>query len=243
MKNEQERLFHWSEESIKWYKIAAEQQEYHQNLARIILSKLPQEPSICDMGCGVGYLSLALASRAKAIMSVDLNQTAIQVLKDNILKNELTNVSTLVGDFELISRPKQPFDAIVMCLFGDLTEFMNKAREWTDNKIIYIMSTNSRRIFTATKESTQGNTEEEIADFLNKNNYTFEVEQISLPFGQPLKSIEEGIKFIRHYDSKSTDEEIKKLLKSKLISSSSYQYPYYFPNEKKLAMFVIDPSK
>jgi SAM-dependent methyltransferase len=242
MRNEKERLFQWSEDSIQWYKVAAEHETYHQNLAESILSRLPENPTICDMGCGAGYLSLALAPYAKEVEGVDLDPNALQVLKDNIIKKNISNISTRLGDFELLPPPKQQFDAIVMCLFGGLTGFMQQAMDWTSGKVIYITSAKSKHVFSASKEKIEGSTVEEISDYLEKNHYDFEAEIITLPFGQPLESFKDGFRFIRHYDKSSTDEEIKLCLKKKLVEYHRSDYPLYFPNEKKLAMFVIEAN-
>ena len=72
----------------------------------------------------------------------------------------------------------------------------------------------------------------------------FHVETMKLPFGQPLKSMEEAIDFVRHYDKTSTRQEIYDYLNEKLIIKQEDEtYPFYLPNEKKLAMFVIERNE
>ena len=72
-------------------------------------------------------------------------------------------------------------------------------------------------------------------------NLKFNVETLKLPFGQPLKSMEEAVDFVRHYDQSSTKQEIYDYLNEKLIMKQEDEtYPFYLPNEKRLAMFVIE---
>lgn len=53
-------MFRWNKDMIRFLQDASEFCDYHGNLAARIMQELP-DGDICDAGCGLGYLSLALS--------------------------------------------------------------------------------------------------------------------------------------------------------------------------------------
>lgn len=63
---------------------------------------LPKNANLLEIGCGNGYLSLAIAKKEELnnqIYAIDLNQTAITELKENIQKEHLNNLTAIHLDF------------------------------------------------------------------------------------------------------------------------------------------------
>lgn len=244
MNNSEERLFHWNEKSILWYQNAANYGSYHEQLAKHLLPHMNSKSRVCDLGCGVGYLTKELAPFVKEITGCDSNPKAIEFLQQQIEEHHLDNVEAMLADVEQIAPPTVPYDAIILCLFGGLRTCYDQVSQWTDKKIIYISSIKEKHAFHAGYKKNSGETAEETRDFLIGRGLKFHVETMKLPFGQPLKSMEEAIDFVRHYDKTSTRQEIYDYLNEKLIIKQEDEtYPFYLPNEKKLAMFVIERNE
>ena len=244
MNNSEERLFHWNEKSILWYQNAANYGSYHEQLAKHLLPHMNSKSRVCDLGCGVGYLTKELAPFVKEITGCDSNPKAIEFLQQQIEEHHLDNVEAMLADVEQIAPPTVPYDAIILCLFGGLRTCYDQVSQWTDKKIIYISSIKEKHAFYAGYKKNSGETAEETRDFLIGRGLKFHVETMKLPFGQPLKSMEEAIDFVRHYDKTSTRQEIYDYLNEKLIIKQEDEtYPFYLPNEKKLAMFVIERNE
>lgn len=244
MNNSEERLFHWNEKSILWYQNAANYGSYHEQLAKHLLPHMNSKSRVCDLGCGVGYLTKELAPFVKEITGCDSNPKAIEFLQQQIEEHHLDNVEAMLADVEQIAPPTVPYDAIILCLFGGLRTCYDQVSQWTDKKIIYISSIKEKHAFHAGGKKNSGETAEETRDFLISRGLKFNIETMKLPFGQPLKSMEEAIDFVRHYDKTSTRQEIYDYLNEKLIIKQEDEtYPFYLPNEKKLAMFVIERNE
>ena len=166
MNNIEERLFHWNEKSILWYQNAATYGSYHEQLAKRLIPHIDPSSRVCDLGCGVGYLTKELSPFVKEITGCDANPKAIEFLRQQIKEHQLGNVEALLADIERIDPPKVPYDTVILCLFGGLRNC---------------------------------------------------------------------------YDQSSTKQEIYDYLNEKLIMKQEDEtYPFYLPNEKRLAMFVIE---
>ena len=51
----------WTEESIAFLRDAAAMSDYYRVIAGKIAPHLPENAHVCDAGCGIGELSIALA--------------------------------------------------------------------------------------------------------------------------------------------------------------------------------------
>ena len=61
----------WTEESIAFLRDAAAINRYYETIAERIAPQLPENAHICDAGCGIGELSLALKPYCHHVTAVD----------------------------------------------------------------------------------------------------------------------------------------------------------------------------
>ena len=54
-------MFEWTEERVSFMADACERTDFHEKLAALLSPYLKKTDSVCDAGCGLGYLSLALS--------------------------------------------------------------------------------------------------------------------------------------------------------------------------------------
>ena len=79
-------MFLWKPDMIRFMRDASEHTGYHADLAARIVPHLKEGARVCDAGCGLGYLSLALAPLAAQVTAVDRNADALSVLRENCEK-------------------------------------------------------------------------------------------------------------------------------------------------------------
>lgn len=85
----------WRPDMVRFMRDAATHSDYNARLRDMMLPYLHPQDSICDAGCGLGYLSLALAPYVRQITAIDQSESAIAVLRENctaqrILKRLIT---------------------------------------------------------------------------------------------------------------------------------------------------------
>ena len=110
-------MFQWNEEMVRFMRDASERGDYHQRLVRWMLPDLHPADHICDAGCGLGYLSLALAPYVRRVTAADRSEEALSVLRENCVRRGVGNIDILPGDL-LRAAPPAPYDAMVFSFFG-----------------------------------------------------------------------------------------------------------------------------
>lgn len=93
-------------------------------MAAALSQVLPPGARVCDAGCGLGGLSLALAPYCGAVVAADLSAEAIRHLEAQPLP---PNVEPRRCDV-LADTPDEPYDAMVFCFFGRTDEILSAAR-------------------------------------------------------------------------------------------------------------------
>ena len=102
----------WTDESIAFLRDAAAMNRYYETIAERIAPQLQENAHVCDAGCGIGELSLALKPYCRHVTAVDADELAIKTLEAHLIKG----VTAICGDVEALT-PKEPYDAMVFCLF------------------------------------------------------------------------------------------------------------------------------
>lgn len=143
----------WTDESIALLRDAPAMNRYYETIAERIAPQLPE-----NAHCGIGELSLALKPYCRHVTAVDADALAIKTLKAHLIEG----VIAICGDVEALT-PKEPYDAMVFCLFGRTEDTLRIARKQCRGKIFLVKSDYSHHRFSAGKvslgEYTAGSTE------------------------------------------------------------------------------------
>ena len=206
----------WTDESIAFLRDAAAMNRYYETVAEKITPQLPENAHICDAGCGIGELSLAL-------------------------KPYCRHVTAICGDVEALT-PKEPYDAMVFCLFGRTEDTLRIAKKQCRGKIFLVKRDYSHHRFSAGKvslgEYTAGSTE----NVLREKGIPYTVERFTAEFGQPFRSLEAAERFFALYNRSRSETLSKDEIKARLTAGPSAEFPYYLPHEKALCLFTIETA-
>ena len=69
-------MFRWTDDMVRFMRDAAGFGSYQTELAGWICSQIPQARHVCDAGCGLGYLSLALAPHVRHVTAAEYRAAA-----------------------------------------------------------------------------------------------------------------------------------------------------------------------
>lgn len=228
----------WTTQKIDWYMRASMCSDFHKRLAREIAGMIPQEKSVMEVGCGLGYITSQLSQMGYDVFGIDIDEEVIekaQELHGNpaskrikpIGKQHTGNQQSLFGleDYRTSHRMAN----VVLAVFcGRIEEEgLGAFERLATERIIYIVSqhksNNLKRDRTA-----------EICTYLEKSGHHFTFKELSLRFDQPFTSQEEAAIFLELQHG-NVNLPVKR-------SKGPYkdQYPYVFENEKKMSIFVID---
>lgn len=229
-------LFLWKDDMVRFMRDASERSDFHALLAQKIVGNLGIGGHICDAGCGLGYLSQALSPYYDRVTAIDVAPNAISRLQDIALPN----VTAVCGDIHSYF-PEVPYDKMVFCLFGALPEVFSLARRQCRGKVIIIKKNWRCHTFSVTRQPNHSLSLAEVAALLDARHIPYEAESCALELGQPLRSLEDAVKFFRLYSHDPDPDSITAAqIAHRLKSTGDPEFPYYVPARKQLGILTLD---
>ena len=229
----------WGKDMVRFMRDASEYSTYNQELAKRLSPYLNKEMHICDAGCGLGYLSLALAPCVGSVTGVERHPDASAVLAENAQRQGLDNVIPRCGPVE-ITLPDTPYDAMVFCFFGGIDEILTISRAQCRGRVIIITRNYTNHRFSVGEHKTGSYGRRTSHEALEKLGIPFEETTLSLEFGQPFRSFEDARRFYETY-SKDADKAVitDEFLMDKLVAGEG-DFPYYMPHRRKVAILTFE---
>ncbi|NCB52592.1 MAG: class I SAM-dependent methyltransferase [Clostridia bacterium] len=240
-----DRLYMWTPEKIRWYARACDWPENDccRILANAILERLPEKPVLCELGCGIGALSLQLADKARFVTAVDINTLTIDHLCARVSADNVRNVHPLKGNFRRLTPPVPHADGVVMCKVGHLAVHLDNAMRWTREKLFFITSANNRRSFHIDGDKPPCPEVESLYSFLDQAEFLWEETFLQIRLDQPLESRDEAARFLKAYNPSEAPAELSAFLDERLITTDCSDYPYCLPCRKDYVMITVKKAK
>ena len=118
----------WNPDKIRYMEDAAAQLPFSEQLASQASAFLPRDSIVCDAGCGLGFLSMALAPYCREVIAADNDDAVLAVLRRHLTQRPVANVTPVCCDiFDLPIDVK--YDAMVFCFFGSIAETLACAKK------------------------------------------------------------------------------------------------------------------
>ena len=187
---------------------------------------------MCDAGCGLGGLSVALLPYCRHVTAVDRAAAPLENLRQRAGHDPRLTVRQ--GDIRCLP-PETPYDAMVFCLFGDVEEALTVARQQCRGTVLLIRRDYAYHRF-STGRVPVGFTAADSEDTLRHLGLSYRMERFSLEFGQPFRSLEDAQRFFRLYDRSGGVEPPL----HRLVPGPEPEFPYYLPNRKDLCLLAVE---
>lgn len=233
-------MFCWNAEMIRFLKDAAEYTHFYDTLAEKASRFLSVDTRICDAGCGLGYLSLALARTCAQVTAADVSGEALDVLREKQRISPLTNLHIWQGD--IFSMPEDiRFDAMLFCFFGEIRNTLLCAKKHCNGKLIYFKKNWDAHRFTLNEKQLENYTLPISCNDLDELHIPYHVETFELEMGQPFRSVSDAAAFFRIYEKGDRQRDINERdVEGLLIPSDSEEFPYYLPSKGSVGIIVLD---
>lgn len=235
-------MYRWTKESIRFRTDAANELHYDETIAAQIAPYLDRHAHVCDAGCGLGYLGLALADRCARVTAVDVSGAALAVLQTNAAARNMTNLEVIEGDL-FGMRPEPRYDAMVFCFFGRVDEVLAAAKAQCGGTVFLVKKNWNSHRFTLGETPLRRFTYRQTLRELKERGVRYQTETFSLEMGQPFRTLEDAQLFFETYRQEDdTEEVLPERVRGLLEQRDSAEFPLYFPSNRELGLIRIDVS-
>ncbi len=235
-------MFCWNADMIRFLCDAAEQVGFYDTLARLALERMPGAKNVVDAGCGLGYLSLALAKRVSSVTAADMSAPALVVLRQNIDKCGAGNIRVLEGDiFAHEERP--PFDGAVFCFFGGTEETLRFIRRNCTGKAVLFKKYWDTHRFSLQDEPLGKYSCKNACAELDGLNVPYRLESVPVEMGQPFRSAEDAVTFFRLHRRGEQADVSEAAVLQRLAKTDSAEFPYYMPAKRPVGVITLDAGE
>lgn len=230
--------FVWTKQRIDWYLDASRYGHFHQRLADAIRPYLLPGDRLCDLGCGLGRLDLALAPAVNHITCVDTDEAVLANLRQEAAEAGIGNLSTVCGDVRDI---REVFDVALMAFFGHPPGLMLDCLKPASRSLIRVANANPNGAsLQPSGHSKRRETVPDIAALLDGAGHAYQLLPGVFEFGQPLRSEADAAAFIRCNSPSIQEGELRAYLAENLTNTGRPDFPFYLPGKKELGIFIIN---
>jgi len=237
-------MWRWEPQMIRFMRDASEYGDYHRRLAGLLLPYLRPDDRLCDAGCGLGYLSLALAPHVGSVTAVDQNADALCILRENCRGQAVSNLTAVCGDL-FAAPPHTPYDAMVFCFFGRMQEILTAAAAQCRGRVFVITRNYGEHRFSVGNHPSGDNGFAGARRFLLDRAIPFEEMTAALEFGQPFRTFADAKLFFETY-SVDADKSLitDAFLRGRLTETGRTDFPYYLPHRRPIGLLIFhtDPK-
>lgn len=224
-------MFEWTQERIAYMDDACRRTDFHRKLTAELQPYLRETDCVCDVGCGLGYLSLSLAPYVGAVTAVERDSQALAVLEREVKARGIANV-TAVQDDVLAYRPDTRFDAMVFCFFGSIEEILAAAARCCRGTVLAVVRNDARHRFSGKSRGPGQHSYETACRILTEKEINFTTKTASFAFDQPFRSLEAARRFFELYGG-SED------WRARLVETGDPEFPWRLPSRRDFGLIVF----
>lgn len=233
-------MFSWTNESIEWYMRAGQGSGYYRKLASQMLPYIESVDHVTDLGCGLGMVDLEIAQKAGHVTCVDCEKKVTEILKKECKKRKVSNITVRCMDWKKL----EPgcCDVLLLCSFGKIQENLGEFMKLCRKRIIFLRRSQREmeRGFAAPYHLENPVEKEEA--YAKAAGFRTRAHIFSAEFGQPLRDMDEAVRFIRYYQVKTGSFSLEEYLRRHIEYKKGEEFPLYLPNEKEMYLLVIEKS-
>lgn len=235
-------MFDWTPDVIRFRVDAVEYGGFDERIAERILPHLAKDARVCDAGCGLGHLSLALARHCARVTAVDVSAQALAVLQKNARALGVSNIDIVRGDL-FAMRPARKYDGMVFCFFGRTDETLRAIKAQCAGQAILIKRNWATHRFSLTERPVERFTFLQTCAELDALGVKHQVTAFPLEMGQPFRSLQDAALFFRIFGGQGAARVSPEDVVDRVIETGSTAFPYYLSMVRPLGMIVLDAGE
>lgn len=226
----------WTPETIAFRADAARFVGFDEALAERIAALLPHGANVCEAGCGLGFLSLALARHGFRMTALDSDPLAVDFARRSAARAE--NPEILCCDaFSYLET--HGHDALLLCFFGQAEEILHLEKAHRNATLIVIKKDAERHRFAPGENVSGHGTLSRLRERRKSGQLICTEQRFTLQMGQPFRSETDALRFFRRYGSRTDEAALLALL----APTDSREFPLFYSAETNLSLFLFPAGR
>lgn len=231
-------MYQWTEQRVEWYQRAVSYSRFDRAVADAVAPWLPPRETVCDLGCGTGYLAMELARRGLLVTACDKNETTMAYLRREAKRRGLLSLSICQKDWNQLP-PAARWDNVVMAFAGRLDQHLGDYMALARRRLILVVKADNHSHVQAGGQVVFRRPSAAELETLLKD-YPHHSFPLEAEFGQPFRSEGECRDYLAAFGA--SEEGPESALK-RLVRLTGGHYPLYLPNRKKMLVYVVEAQK
>lgn len=232
-------MFLWKKRMAEFMSQAYEYNKSHHSFVNEIKDQINYNDLICDAGCGLGYISLALSPYCRQIHAIDLQEKPLKILKDNISKMNIKNILVKQENIHEMTSSVQ-YDKMIFSFFGSIEEALSIGKKYCSGQIILLKNDARHHSMSIEKKTYKGPSFVKAKKYLEQHQIPYQVKKIKTEMGQPFRSIEDAVYFFNLYN-RNLLKEIKEEDVIELLDPIKHpEYVYFYSVKKDIAIITVE---
>lgn len=239
-------MFEWNQNKIRFRIDSAVKTSFHATIAQWIAERFDDasQISLCDAGCGLGYLSLALSKYFKQVTAIDISDIALSVLRRESSARQIENLTILREDLldDPFVKPRS-YDAMVFSFFGNIQEILQIAVPRCKNRIFILKKNDHHHRFSISHAVRERDSMAAALSDLTALGLPFVKKDMTIEDGQPLRSLADAEEFFHLY-ARGSDRDLitRDYIQSLLEETGDSVFPYYYRRDCVFSILTVDLS-
>ncbi len=227
----------WNETAARWFRDAAEYTQFNKKLASLLLELIPQRGTLCDIGCGLALTDIELARHFERVTCVDKSAEAVELASRCVEKSGLSNIEVIKADGREL---EGQWDAVITLFHGTERDFTGRYPRLARGTFVAAVHEGSKDGQSITGRKVQKPcTADTVTAALNDAKINYTAAKHSLEYGQPLRSLVDGMNFLRAYSDGANDAQLYDRLNTRVVETGHKDLPYYLPAKKRFSLIKI----
>ena len=234
--------FTWTEDKIEWFARALEIGEYPTVFLPILNTMLDTESTVLEIGAGIGPFARMLAGKVRSVTALEPSGLALSHLKDTSFAKGILNIFCIESTWE--NWQGEEHDVVIASYVGESIvgseQSLIRINSLARRGVVLIapfgrsktnFGIDSLYKILGREPPFRMRCSQDTQMILRELGVCFQSAKYTYEFGQPLQSVDEGVRFMSAYHEFALEEldAVRDFVREKVIETDS---GYYFPSSR-----------
>ena len=232
-------MFSWSADTVRFMADACRRTDFHEKLTALLLPYLKPTDHICDAGCGLGYLSLALSPHAARVTAAEGGGQYLLHAAEKAEHHGDEGYRRRIGQ-HIGAQGRHIGNAPGVQLLPQDGQGRGAALRQCRGTVLAVVRDDVCHRFSGAPRAPGRHSFDAACGVLDAHGIPYTAQRAALDFPQPFRTLEDARTFLALYGGGAPAEDD---LRAKLISTGDPDFPWQLPGVRRFGMIAFSTEE